>query len=120
MEWRFMLRKLFHRLFASLRRGKTEREMDAEMRFHLEMETAENIRRGMSEEEARQVALRSFGGMEQVKEAYRDPAGFDGLKTSGRMRGTGRECCERSPASRLWRRSRSAWASGRTRRSSAS
>jgi hypothetical protein len=41
-----MLRKLFHRLRASLRRGKGEREMDAEMRFHLEMETAENMGRG--------------------------------------------------------------------------
>jgi len=71
-----MLRKLFHRLRASLRRGKVEREMDVEMRFHLEMETAENIRRGMSEEEARRAALRSFGGVEQVKEAYRDLSRF--------------------------------------------
>ena len=71
-----MLRELFHRLRASLRRGKTEREMDAEMRFHLEMETAENIRRGMSEEEARRTALRSFGGVEQMKEAYRDLSRF--------------------------------------------
>src|SRR5499427_4731808 len=76
MERYFMLRKLFHRLRASLRRGKIEREMDAEMRFHLEVETAENIRRGMSEEEARRVALRSFGGVEQVKEAYRDLSRF--------------------------------------------
>ncbi len=71
-----MLRKLFHRLRASLRRGKIEREMDAEMRFHLEMETAENIRRGMSEEEARRAALLSFGGVERTKEAYRDVARF--------------------------------------------
>ncbi|HEU0179900.1 MAG TPA: ABC transporter permease [Blastocatellia bacterium] len=67
-----MLRKLFHRLRAQLRRGKIEREMDAEMRFHLEMEAAENMRRGMSEEEARRAALRSFGGVERTKEAYRD------------------------------------------------
>jgi predicted permease len=67
-----MLGKLFQRLPASLRRRKVEREMDAEMRFHLEMETAENIRRGMSEEEARLTARRSFGGVDQVKEAYRD------------------------------------------------
>ncbi len=71
-----MLRKLFHRLLASLRRGKVEGEMDAEMRFHLEMETAANMRRGMSEEEARLAALRSFGGMEQVKETYRDVIRF--------------------------------------------
>ena len=60
----------------SLRRRKAEREMDAEMRFHLEMETAENIRRGMNEEEARRAALRSFGGVDQVKEAYRDLSRF--------------------------------------------
>src|SRR5262245_33932092 len=71
-----MVRELFHRLRASLRRGKIEREMDAEMRFHLTMETAKNIRRGMSEEEARRAALRSFGGVEQAKEAYRDLSRF--------------------------------------------
>ncbi len=71
-----MLRKLFHRLRASLQRGKIEREMERELRFHLEMETAENIRRGMSEEEARRAALRSFGGVERTKEAYRDIARF--------------------------------------------
>jgi hypothetical protein len=48
-----MLRNLFHRLSAQLRRGKVEREMDAEMRFHLEMETAENMSRGINEEETR-------------------------------------------------------------------
>src|SRR5262245_13381358 len=71
-----MLRRLFHRLRASLRRGKIEREMDRELQFHLEMETAENIRRGMSEGEARRAALRSFGGVEQTKENYRDIARF--------------------------------------------
>jgi len=75
-----MLRKLFHRLRASLRRGKIERQMDAEMRFHLDMETAENIRRGMSEEEARLASRLSFGGVEQTKEAYRDIALFRRLE----------------------------------------
>src|SRR5262249_61260338 len=75
-----MLRKLFHRLRAQLRRGKIEREMDREMQFHLEMETAENVRRGMSEEEARRAALLSFGGVEQTKEAYRDIARFRRLE----------------------------------------
>jgi putative ABC transport system permease protein len=71
-----MLSRLFHRLRAQLRRGKIERELDAEMRFHLEMEAAENVRRGMSEEEARRAALRSFGGVERTKEVYRDIARF--------------------------------------------
>ncbi len=74
------IRRLFHRLRAQFRPWKGEREMDAEMRFHLEMETAENIRRGMSEEEARRVALRSFGGVEQFKEEYRDLSRFRRLE----------------------------------------
>jgi predicted permease len=75
-----MLRKLFHRLRASLRRRNVESEMDRELRFHLEMETAENIRRGMSEEEARRAARLSFGGVERTKEDYRDIARFRRLE----------------------------------------
>ncbi len=75
-----MLRKLFHRLRASSRRGKIESEMEREMRFHLEMETEKNISRGMREEEARQLALRSFGGMEQTKEKLRDARGLRWLE----------------------------------------
>jgi hypothetical protein len=58
-----MLRKLFHGLRARLRRGNIEREMDRELRFHLEMETAENIRQGM-------------GGVARMSEAYRDLSRF--------------------------------------------
>src|SRR5262245_62987623 len=76
MEGHTMLRKIFHRLRAHLRLDRVEREMDAEMRFHLEMETAENVHRGMSEEEASRAALLSFGGVERTKEAYRDVARF--------------------------------------------
>jgi predicted permease len=75
-----MLRKLFHRLRAGLRRRNIESEMDRELRFHLEMETAENIRRGMSAEEARREALLSFGGVERTKEEYRDIARFRWLE----------------------------------------
>ncbi|MGH9840501.1 MAG: ADOP family duplicated permease [Blastocatellia bacterium] len=78
-----MLRRLFHRLRSQLRRTKIEREMEAELRFHLEMETAENIRRGMGEEEARFAAQRSFGGLAQTKEAYRDVARFRWIEDLG-------------------------------------
>jgi putative ABC transport system permease protein len=60
------------RLAALLRRRSLEGELDDELRFHLEMETDENIRRGMSAEEARYAARRSFGGIEQTREAWRD------------------------------------------------
>ena len=39
------------------------REIDEEMRFHIEMRTEENIRAGMPPEEARREAERCFGGL---------------------------------------------------------
>lgn len=55
-----------------LRRRKFERELDTELRFHLEHLTQQNIGRGMSPEEARRVARLTVGGVEQVKEECRD------------------------------------------------
>jgi putative ABC transport system permease protein len=75
-----MLHKLIRRIRQHLQREKAEREMDAELRFHLEMETEKNIRRGMSEEDARLAAQRSFGGIERTKEAYRDACRFRWLE----------------------------------------
>jgi predicted permease len=51
---------------------RMEREMDEELRFHVEMQTRENLRRGLSQEEARRAALLSFGGVERFKEECRD------------------------------------------------
>ena len=59
-------------LRALLRRRHVESELDRELRLHLELETEENIRRGMTLGEARRRALVSFGGVEQTKEAVRD------------------------------------------------
>ena len=53
-----------------------EEELNAELRAHLEMLTAENIRRGMSAEEARYAARREFGGVAQTKELYREQRGL--------------------------------------------
>jgi putative ABC transport system permease protein len=58
--------------------------MDEEVRFHLDMQAEENLRRGMSSEEARTAALRKFGGVEQAKEAYRDQRGLPFLETTWR------------------------------------
>ncbi|MEO5958115.1 MAG: ABC transporter permease, partial [Opitutaceae bacterium] len=46
--------------------------MSEEMRAHLELQTRENLARGMNAEDARFAALRSFGGVEQIKERARD------------------------------------------------
>jgi predicted permease len=57
---------------ALFRNEELERELAAELRFHLESDTAQNLQSGMSAEEARLAALRSFGGVEQSKEECRD------------------------------------------------
>src|SRR5262245_49165161 len=70
-----MLNKLRLRLRALLFKSKMEEELDEEVRFHLEREIEENIVRGMTPEEARSAAMRSFGGVERVKEESRDGRG---------------------------------------------
>jgi len=46
--------------------------MDAEMQMHVELRTEKNIAAGLSPQEARFAALRSFGGLDQIKERARD------------------------------------------------
>ena len=70
-----VLFRLKQRLRALFRKSEVEQELDDELRFHLEKETEHNIARGMTAEEARWSALRSFGGVEQVKEQSRDARG---------------------------------------------
>ena len=71
-----MLNKLRLRLRALFSKSRMEEELVEEVRFHLEREIEENIARGMSPEEARYAALRSFGGVERVKEESRDERGI--------------------------------------------
>src|SRR5215510_5568027 len=71
-----MLNKLRLRLRALFFKSKMEDELQAELQFHLEREIEENIIRGMTPEEARYAAIRSFGGVERVKEESRDERGI--------------------------------------------
>lgn len=69
------LSKLKVKLRALFRRGAMERELDEELRYHLEREVEQNLESGISPEEARYAALRSFGGIEQAREQCRDARG---------------------------------------------
>lgn len=60
---------------ALLRRDVVEQDFSEEIRFHLDMETEANLRRGMSPEEARRAARLAFGGIERVREEHRDARG---------------------------------------------
>jgi pilus assembly protein TadC len=64
-----MLRAFFRTIF---RKKRVEQELDDEVRSYLELTAAENVRRGMSPEEAVQKARRDLDGLEQVKESVRD------------------------------------------------
>ena len=59
---------LLRKFRALFRKETLDAEMAEEMRAHLEMQAAENVKRGMSPIEARYAARRSFGGVEQIKE----------------------------------------------------
>ena len=69
MEWIARWRK---RLRVLLRREEVERELEEEFAFHLEMETRNNLRAGMTPEAARRRAALTFGGRERFREEVRD------------------------------------------------
>jgi len=58
-----------------------EEDMRAEMEAHLEMEIAENVRRGMHPDEARRQAMLAAGGITQATEAVRDQRGLPWLES---------------------------------------
>lgn len=66
-----------------LRRRQAERELDEEMRTHLDMAVDENIERGMNPREARVAARRRFGVDASVKEGWRQADGLYWLDTIG-------------------------------------
>jgi len=75
------LRTLFSRLQGMFGKTRSESELSAEVQAHLDSLTEENIRRGMSADEARYAARRDFGGLEQAKDLYRDQRGIPVLET---------------------------------------
>lgn len=63
------------RLRALVMKGREERELDEEIRFHLEMEERKLAGEGMSPAQARTEARRRFGGEDRMKEQTRDERG---------------------------------------------
>src|SRR5713226_3628350 len=79
---RQLFRTFFLRLNSLFRRRRLEDDLEEELRSHLEMAVDLNLRRGMSADDARHEALRSFGGVEQTKEIYRDQRGLPMIETT--------------------------------------
>lgn len=74
---RFHLRAIFNR-------AELERELDDELRFHLEHETAKLERNGVPSDEAARHARLTFGGLDRVKEEARDARGVHLLENAMR------------------------------------
>ena len=74
------LRGFVRRLRALVRPGEADRELEAELAMHLDLETEVNMAKGMDPTEARRLARVSFGGLDAVREAHRDGRGLRWLR----------------------------------------
>src|SRR5437660_8420954 len=68
----------YSRLF---RKGRAERQLDAELRFHLDQQIADYVAAGMKPEEARRRARLEFGGFDQVKQECREASRANVIET---------------------------------------
>jgi macrolide transport system ATP-binding/permease protein len=66
------VRSLLRRANNLFHEERIERDLSAELAFHLDLHIADNLRSGMSSSEARRHALLKLGGLQQTKESYRD------------------------------------------------
>ena len=78
MEW---FNILMSRLRALFRRESVLRDIEEELRVHVEMETETNIKRGMPPDEARAAALKSFGDLGRKTELGYDIRGGGWVET---------------------------------------
>ncbi len=69
-------RRCWIRLHGLLLRGRNAQQLHDEMQFHLEQQIAENLGAGMSRDEARYAAMRTFGNPTVLKEEARDTWGW--------------------------------------------
>src|ERR1043165_406854 len=89
-------------IFLSRLRGlfakrKLEDELSGEIQSHIEMRVEDLVRQGMSPEEARYLELRRFGGVDQIKETYRDGRTLPFVETFFRDLRYGLRMLKRSP-----------------------
>src|SRR5262249_9204704 len=85
------------RLLSLLRRGRYEREMEEEMRFHLEMQIEQNLDAGMAPGEARFAAQRQFGNQTWLKEVSREMWRLNSIETLIQERRYGARTLMKSP-----------------------
>ncbi|HEV2690844.1 MAG TPA: ABC transporter permease [Bryobacteraceae bacterium] len=70
------------RLSGLFGKARRDRELSEEIASHLQMHIDDNLRSGMTEEEARRDARMKLGGVDTVKEQYRDRRGIPLIETT--------------------------------------
>ena len=76
------LRALLIRAAGFVFPARRRQEFDDELQSHLDMQVADNLRAGMTVEEARRAALVRFGSLESVREAYRERSSIPLIESS--------------------------------------
>lgn len=78
------LNVIIARMRGLLTRQRLERELNDEVRLHLEMRIDDNFKAGMNPAKARNTALHSFGGIEPMKKSYRERRAFPMIESVAR------------------------------------
>ena len=73
---------LIERLRALIFRAREERELEEEIRFHIDMEAEQQRKRGIDAAEATRLGMIAFGSVERIKEDVRDARGTRFLEES--------------------------------------
>ena len=71
------LSNLFRRWRALTHKKELDTQLDEELQFHLERDVEQNIKSGMTPADARNEALKAFGGVDRSKEECRDARGVN-------------------------------------------
>jgi predicted permease len=85
------------RVRSLFRRRRADRELDDELRYHVERKTEENAAKGMTAQEARRAALLEIGGIERRKEECRDTRRVNWLQDAGKDLRYGVRMLRKSP-----------------------
>jgi putative ABC transport system permease protein len=92
------VREWMRRLYGTLRRNPGDRDLEEELRLHLELAGEDLRRRGDSPDDARRAARLQAGGVTQALEALRDQRGLPWLADLPRDVSHGLRTLSRSPA----------------------
>src|SRR5262245_39734270 len=76
-----VLRVMASRVIGLVAHRRREADLDDDIHAHLDALTEDYVRRGMALCDARAAARRDFGGVDQIKEAYRDQAALPIVET---------------------------------------